>query len=236
VDTLARMRITLVTMFPDYFISPLGVGVVGRALEAGLLTVDLVDLREHGLGRHRQLDDTPFGGGPGMVMMVEPLAAALEPLAGTHRVLLTPAGAPITQVTLDRWARVEALTLVCGRYEGVDERVAEHLIEEEASLGDFVLAGGEAAAAAVVEGVARLLPGVLGNPESTGGESFREGLLEEPLYTRPAEFRGWQVPEVLLSGDHARIEAWRRGQRLRRTRERRPDLLPPGFADDEDGV
>jgi len=151
-------------------------------------------------------------------------------------VLLTPAGAPITQATLDRWARLEALTLVCGRYEGVDERVAEHLIEEEASLGDFVLAGGEAAAAAVVEGVARLLPGVLGNPESTGGESFREGLLEEPLYTRPAEFRGWQVPEVLLSGDHARIEAWRRGQRLRRTRERRRDLLPPGFADDEDGV
>ncbi|OFW53699.1 MAG: tRNA (guanosine(37)-N1)-methyltransferase TrmD, partial [Actinobacteria bacterium RBG_16_70_17] len=195
-----------------------------------------VDLREHGLGRHRQLDDAPFGGGPGMVMMVEPLAAALEPLAGTHRVLLTPAGAPITQATLDRWARLEALTLVCGRYEGVDERVAEHLIQEEASLGDFVLAGGEAAAAAVVEGVARLLPGVLGNPESTGGESFREGLLEEPLYTRPAEFRGWQVPEVLLSGDHARIEAWRRGQRLRRTRERRPDLLPPGFADDEDEV
>ena len=230
------MRITLVTMFPEYFASPLGVGVVGRAVSAGLLAIDLVDLREHGLGRHRQLDDAPFGGGPGMVMMVEPLAAALEPLAGTHRVLLTPAGAPITQVTLDRWARLEALTLVCGRYEGVDERVAEHLIEEEASLGDFVLAGGEAAAAAVVEGVARLLPGVLGNPESTGGESFREGLLEEPLYTRPAEFRGWQVPEVLLSGDHARIEAWRRGQRLRRTRERRPDLLPPGFADDEDGV
>ena len=117
---------------------------------------------------------------------------------------------------MDRWPRLESLTLVCGRYEGVDERVAEHLIEEEASLGDFVLAGGEAAAAAVVEGVARLLPGVLGNPESTGGESFREGLLEEPLYTRPAEFRGWQVPEVLLSGDHARIEAWRRGPRLRR--------------------
>jgi len=230
------MRIILVTMFPEYFTSPLGVGVVARAAEAGLLQVDLVDLREHGLGRHRQLDDAPFGGGPGMVMMVEPLASALEPLAGTHRVLLTPAGAPITQATLDRWAGLESLTLVCGRYEGVDERVAEHLIEEEASLGDFVLAGGEAVAAAVVEGVARLLPGALGNPESAGSESFREGLLEEPLYTRPAEFRGWRVPEVLLSGDHARIEAWRREQRQRRTRERRPDLLPPGFADGEDGV
>ncbi|HUU61704.1 MAG TPA: tRNA (guanosine(37)-N1)-methyltransferase TrmD [Acidimicrobiia bacterium] len=230
------MRITLVTMFPEYFVSPLGVGVVGRAADAGLLSIDLVDLRQHGLGRHRQLDDSPFGGGPGMVMMVEPLAAALEPLAGTHRVLLTPGGAPITQDTLDRWARLDALTLVCGRYEGVDERVAEHLIEEEASLGDFVLAGGEAVAAAVVEGVARLLPGALGNPESAGAESFREGLLEEPLYTRPAEFRGWRVPEVLLSGDHARIETWRREQRLRRTRERRPDLLPPGFAEGEGGV
>jgi tRNA (guanine37-N1)-methyltransferase len=230
------MRITLVTMFPEYFASPLGLGVVGRAVEAGLLTVDLVDLREHGLGRHRQLDDSPFGGGPGMVMMVEPLAAALEPLAGTHRVLLTPAGLPIIQATIDRWARLDALTLVCGRYEGVDERVAEHLVEEEASLGDFVLAGGEAAAAAVVEGVTRLLPGALGNPESAGAESFRGGLLEEPLYTRPAEFRGWRVPEVLLSGDHARIEAWRRDQRLRRTRERRPDLLPPGFAEGENEV
>jgi tRNA (guanine37-N1)-methyltransferase len=230
------MRITLVTMFPDYFASPLGVGVVGRAVAAGLLSIDLVDLREHGLGRHRQLDDAPFGGGPGMVMMVEPLAAVLGPLAGTHRVLFTPAGAPITQATMDRWAGLEALTLVCGRYEGVDERVAEHLIEEEASVGDFVLAGGEAAAAVVVEGVARLLPGVLGNPQSAGAESFREGLLEEPLYTRPAEFGGWRVPDVLLSGDHARIEAWRREQRIRRTRERRPDLLPPGFAEGENGV
>lgn len=230
------MRITLVTMFPGYFSSPLTVGVIGRAVAAGLLDINLVDLREFGLGRHRQLDDAPFGGGPGMVMMVEPLAAALDPLAGTHRVLLTPAGAPITQATLDRWAGLESLTLVCGRYEGVDERVAEHLVEEEASLGDFVLAGGEAAAVAVVEGVARLLPGALGNPESAGSESFRDGLLEEPLYTRPAEFRGWRVPEVLLSGDHARIEDWRRAERRRRTRERRPDLLPPGFADGENGV
>lgn len=234
-DTLAGMRITLVTIFPEYFSSPLGVGVVGRAVAAGLLTVDVVDLRRHGLGRHRQLDDAPFGGGPGMVMMVEPLAAALGPLEGAHRVLLTPAGPLVTQATLDRWAGLPALALVCGRYEGVDERVAEHFIEEEASLGDFVLAGGEAAALAAVEGIARLLPGALGNPESAGSESFRHGLLEEPLYTRPAEFGGWRVPEVLLSGDHARIAAWRREQRLRRTRERRPDLLLPGFAEDGPG-
>ncbi|MBM3694564.1 MAG: tRNA (guanosine(37)-N1)-methyltransferase TrmD [Actinobacteria bacterium] len=227
------MRLHLVTMFPEFFRSPLAVGVVGRAIEAGLLSIVLVDLREHGLGRHRRLDDAPFGGGPGMVMMVEPLAAALEPLAGTHRVLLTPAGRRLGQPTLDRWAGLPDLTLVCGRYEGVDERVAEHFIEEEASLGDFVLAGGEAAALVVVEGVARLLPGVLGNPESAGAESFRDGLLEEPLYTRPADFRGWEVPGVLLSGDHARILAWRREQRRRRTRERRPDLLPPGFAEEE---
>jgi tRNA (guanine37-N1)-methyltransferase len=231
--TLGGMRLTLVTIFPEYFASPLALGVVGRAVAAGLLEVDVVDLRRFGLGRHRQLDDAPFGGGPGMVMMVEPLAGALEPLAGTHRVLLTPAGRPIIQETLDRWAGLEGLTLVCGRYEGVDERVAEHFVEEEASLGDFVLAGGEAAALAVVEGVARLLPGALGNPESAGAESFRGGWLEEPMYTRPAEFRGWRVPEVLLSGDHARVAAWRQEQRRRRTRERRPDLLPPGFAEDE---
>lgn len=230
------MHIAIVTMFPDFFGSPLGVGIVGRAVEAGLVSIELVDLREHGLGRHRQLDDAPFGGGPGMVMMIEPLAAALDPLEGTHRVLLTPAGAPVDQATLDRWAGLETLTLVCGRYEGVDQRVADHLIEEEASLGDFVLAGGEAAALAIVEGVARLVPGVVGNPESVESESFRSGLLEEPHYTRPAEFRGWGVPEVLLSGDHGKAEAWRREMRVERTRQRRPDLLPDGFAErDEAG-
>jgi len=228
------MHIAIVTMFPEFFASPLGIGVVGRAVEAGLVEVDLVDLREHGLGRHRQLDDTPFGGGPGMVMMIEPLASALDPLEGTHRVLLTPAGPPVTQATLDRWAGMEALALVCGRYEGVDQRVSDHLIEEEASLGDFVLAGGEAAALAIVEGVARLVPGVLGNPDSVESESFRTGLLEEPHYTRPAEFRGWGVPEVLLSGDHGKVDEWRQDQRAERTRERRPDLLGDGFAPSDD--
>jgi tRNA (guanine37-N1)-methyltransferase len=221
-------------MFPEFFGGPLGVSIVGRAVADGVVTVDIHDLRQHGLGRHRRLDDSPFGGGPGMVMMIEPLAAALEPLGDTHRVLLTPAGAPLVQGTLDRFAGFDALTLVCGRYEGVDERVAEHLIDEEVSLGDFVVAGGEVGALAVIEGVVRLLPGVVGNPESTSYESFRrDGLLEEPQYTRPAEFRGWKVPEVLLSGDHGKIEEWRRRQRLERTRLRRPDLLTD-FPDPDD--
>jgi len=219
------MRISVVTLFPGFFESPLQVSIVGRAIADGALSVEVVNLREFGLGRHRQVDDTPFGGGPGMVMMIEPLRAALGTREGTHRILLTPAGAPLDQAMLDRWAGMEAITLVCGRYEGVDERVAEHLVDEEVSLGDFVLAGGETAAMAVIEGVARLIPGVVGNPESTEHESFRDGLLEEPQYTRPAEFEGWSVPEVLLSGDHGEIEAWRRQSRLERTRERRPDLF-----------
>jgi tRNA (guanine37-N1)-methyltransferase len=160
-----------------------------------------------------------------MVMMVEPLAEALDPLAHSHRVLLTPAGRPLDQETLDRWSRVEELTLVCGRYEGIDERVAEHFIDEEISLGDYVLLGGEVGALAIIEGVTRLLDGVVGNPESVETESFRDGLLEEPQYTRPAEFRGWEVPEVLRSGDHGRIEEWRAETRLERTKERRPDLV-----------
>lgn len=219
------MRIAVVTIFPEFFASPLEVSIVGRAMAAGALAVELVDLREHGLGRHRQVDDAPFGGGPGMVMMIEPLHAALSSLDASHRILLTPAGAPLDQEMLDRWAGLDAVTLVCGRYEGIDERVAEHLVEEEVSFGDFVLAGGEVAALAIIEGIARLLPGVVGNPESTGSESFRGGLLEEPQYTRPAEYSGWSVPEVLLSGDHARIEEWRRRQRIERTRDRRPDLF-----------
>lgn len=222
------MRVNVVTMFPEFFDGPLQVSIVGRAIESGTLEVDLADLREHGLGPHRQLDDAPFGGGPGMVMMIEPLAAALEPLSGTHRVLFTPVGATLTQETLDRWAGIPEITFVCGRFEGVDQRVVDHLIDEEVSVGDFVLAGGEVAAALCVEGIARLLPGVVGNPESTESESFRQGLLEEPVYTRPADFRGWKVPEVLLSGHHGLIEEWRKEQRVRRTRERRPDLLRDG--------
>jgi len=163
-----------------------------------------------------------------MVMMIAPLASALEPLSATRRVLFTPVGEQLTQATLDRWAGLPEVTFVCGRFEGVDQRVVDHLIDEEVSVGDFVLAGGEVVAALAIEGVARLLPGVVGNPESTEKESFREGLLEEPVYTRPAEFRGWKVPEVLLSGNHGLIAEWRQAQRVVRTGERRPDLLLDG--------
>ncbi|HSJ29354.1 MAG TPA: tRNA (guanosine(37)-N1)-methyltransferase TrmD [Acidimicrobiia bacterium] len=219
------MRISIVTIFPGYFDGALRVGMVSRALERGALEVVPIDLRTWGTGVHRAVDDAPFGGGPGMVMSPGPLAAALDTVADAHRVFLTPAGSPLRQEHLDRWSGLDHLALVCGRYEGVDQRIVDNMIDEEISLGDFVLAGGEPAALTVVEGVARLLPGVLGNPDSVLSESFRDGRLEEPVYTRPAEFRGWKVPEVLLSGDHGRIEEWRRQQRLERTRTRRPDLL-----------
>lgn len=219
------MNIDVITLFPAFFDGPLGVGVVAKALERGALSVEMVPLREFGVGAYRQVDDAPFGGGAGMVLMPGPLARAIEGREDSLKVLFTPAGRPLDQKTLDRWASLDSLTLVCGRYEGVDERFAEHFIDEEVSLGDFVLAGGEAAAVAVIEGIARLLPGVLGNPRSTEIESFRDGLLEEPQYTRPAVFRDRPVPGVLLSGDHARVAAWRAGQRLKRTEVRRPDLL-----------
>ncbi|MEA3502154.1 MAG: tRNA (guanosine(37)-N1)-methyltransferase TrmD [Actinomycetota bacterium] len=219
------MRINVITIFPEFFTSPLDASLVGKAREEGTLDVVLHDLRRHGKGVHRQIDDAPFGGGAGMVMMIEPLAVALDPLAHTQRILFTPGGNPLDQATLDRWAALDEITVVCGRYEGVDERVAEHFIDEEISIGDYVLLGGEVAALVVIEGVTRLLEGVVGNPASIETESFRDALLEEPQYTRPAEFRGWTVPEVLRSGDHGKIEEWRREQRILRTRDRRPDLL-----------
>jgi tRNA (guanine37-N1)-methyltransferase len=219
------VKITVITIFPGYFSGPLATGIVGRAIEAGYLNVSTVDLRDYTEGVHRQVDDAPYGGGAGMVMMIEPLAKALEPLAESTRVLMTPAGNPLNQRMLDRFATYDHLTLVCGRYEGVDERVVEHFIDEEVSVGDFVLPGGEAAALILIEGIARLIPGVLGNDQSIEGESFRNSLLEEPHYTRPADYRGWKVPDILLSGDHGRIEEWRAAQRLDRTRRRRPDLL-----------
>jgi tRNA (guanine37-N1)-methyltransferase len=211
-------------LFKEYFDSPLKVSLVGKAVDEGHMDIDFHDPREHSKGVHRQVDDSPFGGGAGMVMMAEPLAQTLEPLASSHRVMFTPSGQPLTQATLDRLAGLDHVTLVCGRYEGVDQRVLDHYIDEEISLGDYVLLGGEVAAAAVIEGVARLLPGVIGNPESTEHESFRDGLLEEPVYTRPAEWRGWNVPEILLSGDHGKIAKWRQEQRRTRTAGRRPDL------------
>ena len=221
------VKFHLVTLFPEFFESPMEVSLVGKAIDEGTIEIEFHNPRSHGAGVHRQVDDAPFGGGAGMVMAPGPLAETLDPLATTYRVLLTPSGAPLSQDHLDRFACIDELTLVCGRYEGIDQRIVDNFIDEEVSLGDFVLLGGEVAAAAIIEGVARLLPGVVGNPESTVNESFRgDGLLEEPHYTRPSEFRGWAVPEVLLSGDHKRIAAWRREQRLERTRKRRPDLIP----------
>lgn len=225
------MKVRVVTLFPGFFAGPLTTSIVQRAISGGDLEVQLIDLRDYGKGPHRQVDDAPFGGGAGMVLMVEPLYEALHPLSFTHRVLFSPAGRTLDQGVLDRLSTYPEVTLVCGRYEGVDERVREHLIDEEISLGDFVLAGGEVAAAAVIEGVARLLPGVVGNPLSVEQESFRGGLLEEPHYTRPATYRGWAVPEVLLSGDHRKIEEWRQQQRRDRTSQRRPDLLPAADGD-----
>jgi len=219
------MNIGVITIFPEFFASPLQISIVARAIESTRLQVDVVNLRDYGSGVHRQVDDAPFGGGPGMVMMVEPIVAALRDRRETHRVMLTPAGRPLDQATLDRWAQLDRLTLLCGRYEGIDDRIGEHYVDESVSVGDFVLAGGEVAALAIIEGIARLLPGVLGNEDSIEGESFRDGLLEEPVYTRPAEFEGHTVPSVLLSGDHGAVAEWRQAERERRTRQRRPDLL-----------
>lgn len=219
------MRISIVTIFPGYFGAALDVGMVARAIERGALKVDPIDLRTWGVGVHRAVDDSPFGGGPGMVMSAGPLAEALDSIPDARKVFLTPSGEALKQAHLDRWATLDHVALVCGRYEGIDQRIVDNMIDEEVSLGDFVMAGGEPAALAILEGVARLLPDVLGNPDSSELESFRDGLLEEPVYTRPAEFRGWSVPEVLLSGDHGRIAEWRKAQRIARTRERRPDLL-----------
>ena len=219
------MKVSVITIFPEFFSGPLGTSIVERAITSGSLDVQLVDLRDFTHDTHRTVDDAPFGGGAGMVMKIGPIAEALDVLEPGRRVVFTPAGTPLTQAHLDRWAQDEHLVLLCGRYEGVDQRVADHLMDEEVSLGDFVLAGGEVAALAVIEGVARLLPDVLGNPASTEHESFRDGLLEEGQYTRPSEFQGWKVPGVLLSGNHAAIAQWRQEERVRRTARVRPDLL-----------
>jgi tRNA (guanine37-N1)-methyltransferase len=221
------MRIDVITLFPELFQAPLRTSLLGRAVAAGLLEVRVHDLREHGLGRHRSVDDEPYGGGAGMVLRPEPLFAAVEALGApaAHVVLLSPRGVRLDQGHVRRLASYDHLVLICGRYEGVDERVAEHLADEELSIGDYVLAGGELPALVVIEAVSRLVPGVLGNPASLEAESHARGLLEHPQYTRPPEFRGWRVPDVLLSGDHGAIERWRRARAEELTRTRRPDLL-----------
>ncbi|HEX6331587.1 MAG TPA: tRNA (guanosine(37)-N1)-methyltransferase TrmD [Actinomycetota bacterium] len=222
------MRIDVLTIFPGIFESPLRESLLGRAVEAGLLDVRVHDIRDHAEGRHRQVDDESYGGGPGMVMKPEPVYAAVEALdEGPKRVLLlSPAGRRLDQDLVRELATEAWLVLICGRYEGVDERVVEGLPAEEVSIGDYVLSGGEAPALVVLEAVTRLVPGVIGREESHERDSFGpEGLLDHPHYTRPAEFRGMAVPEVLRSGNHAEVERWRREAAMKKTRRNRPDLL-----------
>jgi tRNA (guanine37-N1)-methyltransferase len=229
------MHFDVVTLFPELFEAFLATSLVGRAAKSGKLAVRLRSPRDFGLGRHKSVDDTPYGGGSGMVMRVDVLVPCMESLdaeAGgrAHRVLMTPQGAPFDQRHARSLAERPRVMLVCGRYEGFDERVRAY-VDEELSLGDFVLTGGEVAAMAVIESTVRLLPGVLGNEASTREESFspdNDGLLEYPQYTRPADFRGASVPAPLLTGNHAEIEKWRRAQALDRTRVRRPELLALG--------
>jgi len=247
------MRFDLITIFPEFFVGPLDHGIVRRAKEAGIVQIHVQDLREFTKDRHRTVDDRPFGGGEGMVLKPEPLFEAVEkllghsvgdsenpvaPQAGTAVLLMSAAGRLFTQETARRYAKFERLIVICGRYEGVDERVAEHLATEEICVGDYVLSGGELPAAIVVDAVTRLLPGAVGNEASTQNESFSVAsgewrvpggercrmLLDYPHYTRPAEYRGWKVPEVLIGGNHAEVAKWRRAKAMEKTGRNRPDL------------
>ena len=248
------MGIDVVTIFPEFFSPALDTGMIRIARERGLLEVRVANLRDFTEDRHRSTDDAPFGGGPGMVLLAEPLARAIESLrperrgspgqsggatepaapAAAHVVLLTPQGRPLTQGGVRRLSDRAHLVLVCGRYKGVDERFAEQFVDEEISVGDFVLSGGEPAEVCLLDAVARLQPGVLGDFDSAESDSFQSGLLDCAYYTRPAEFRGHKVPDVLLSGDHGRIARFRREDALRRTWERRPDLLRRADLSEED--
>ena len=220
------MKIDIVTLFPEFFDSPLRISLLGKAIKERLLEVAAHDLRQWGIGRHRSVDDAPYGGGAGMVMRPEPFFEAVDSLRGaaSHVVLLSARGPLLTQNRVEELASFEHLLLLCGRYEGVDERVAMHAADEELAIGDYVLAGGEAAALVVVDAVSRIVPGVLGNAESLATESHSAGSLEYPQFTRPAEYRGSKVPDVLLSGDHGAIEGWRLEQSKQLTKQRRPDL------------
>ena len=220
------MIIEVLTLFPEMFPGPLNAGVTGRGLAAGLVTLKVHSLRDYTHDRHRQVDDVPYGGGAGMVLKPEPIFEAVRARSGKGPViLLTPQGELLNQGLVRELARHDDLYLICGRYEGVDERVATHLVDKEVSIGDYVLTGGELPAMVVIDAVSRLVAGVLGSEESPKDESFDQHLLEYPHYTRPAEFEGNPVPEVLRSGHHAEIERWRRAQAAERTRRRRPDLL-----------
>ena len=220
------MRIDILTLFPDMFSGPFGQSIIKRAIDRQLVNIVIHNIRDYGLGRHRLVDDYPYGGGPGMVMKPEPLfeaVGALKAEAGTPIILLTPQGRLFNQKVANELAAQERLILICGHYEGVDERVREYLVTDEISIGDYVLSGGELAAMVVVDAVVRLLPGVLSS--EVREDSHIEGLLEYPHYTRPLLYRGWPVPPLLLSGNHAQIAKWRREQSILRTLRRRPDLL-----------
>jgi tRNA (guanine37-N1)-methyltransferase len=222
------MIFDILSLFPGMFASPLSESILGKAVDRGLITLRIQNIRDFALDRHQMTDDRPFGGGEGMVMKPEPIVRALEAMGREptpHVVLLSPQGRLFHQGTARSWSGLPRLVLICGRYEGVDERVARHFVNEEISIGDYVLTGGELAAMVIVDAVTRLIPGVLGNESSAVAESFEELILEHPQYTRPQEFRGFRVPEILLSGHHAAIRKWRRGHALLRTRQRRPDLF-----------
>jgi tRNA (guanine37-N1)-methyltransferase len=226
------LRIDVITIFPGLFEAFLSESIVGIAIRESLIGVSVHDLRNHTTDRHRTVDAPPYGGGPGMVMKPEPLVAAIEAVVGPkgaerkgRAILLSPQGSRLDQRRLTELAEEEQLALVCGRYEGIDQRAIELAIDEEISIGDYVLSGGEVPAMVLIEGIARLIPGVLGNPESTAAESFQRDALEGPQYTRPARFRDLEVPEVLRSGDHAAVERWRAERAKEFTRRRRPDLI-----------
>lgn len=232
----AALRIDTFTIFPDLIEGWLGASLIGKARRAGVLDLRVHDLRSTAQDPHRSVDDSPFGGGAGMVLAPEPLFAAVEAVAPPRPLLLLgPGGSRFDQARARELLAGGAFSLLCGRYEGVDQRVVDHLCDGEVSIGDYVLAGGELGALVLIEAVARLVPGVMGNDTSADEESFADGLLEYPHYTRPADFRGWTVPEVLRSGDHGRVGRWRRAMALRRTLDRRPDLIEArGGLDDGD--
>ena len=233
------MRFDIITIFPEIFSEVFDFGIVRRAVESGLIEISVHDLRDYTFDRHRQVDDRPFGGGAGMILKPEPLVRAIEAIAGgpgeASTVLLSPQGRLFGQRMAEEFSRKARLVLICGRYEGVDERVIEHWIDDEVSIGDYVLSGGEIPAMVVVDAVTRLIPGALGCDESALRESFSDGLLDYPHYTRPAEYRGMKVPDVLLSGNHAEIDAWRRGRSIQKTERCRPDLIEGVNRSDDDG-